>query len=208
MPSFTRERIVAALRELGARAWARGVVIDLAVYGGSCLALVSNFRVSTRDVDAVALRDQAVLDELAADVGVALGLPASWLNDGVRTYLSPAVDAPAQHELFATYPSETRPGLRVFVPNAAYMLAMKLLALRIDPAAESQDLPDILNLLDVVGLTRKDEIVEFAARFYPEARISGKLHLSIDTIWRERQRRAHNEGDESPRYLGRGGASG
>jgi hypothetical protein len=55
-----------------------------------------------------------------------------------------------------------QPGLRVFVPNAAYMLAMKLLALRIDPAAETQDLPDILALLDVVGLTRKEEIVEFA----------------------------------------------
>jgi hypothetical protein len=201
--AFTRERIVAAFCELGERAWARGVVIDLAVYGGSCLALASNFRISTRDVDAVALRDQTVLDELANEVGMALSLPASWLNDGVRTYLSPSVDAPEQHELFATYPTETRPGVRVFVPTAAYMLAMKLLALRIDPAGESQDLPDILGLLDVVGLTRKDEIVEFAARFYPEARISGKLRLAIDTIWRERQRRAQNEGDESPRYLGR-----
>lgn len=128
--AFTREGIVAAFRALGERAWARGVVIDLAVYGGSRLALASNFRISTRDVDAVALRDQAILDELADEVGMALSLPASWLNDGVRTYLSPSVDAPEQHELFATYPSETRPGLRVFVPNAAYMLAMKLRALR------------------------------------------------------------------------------
>jgi hypothetical protein len=118
------------------------------------------------------------------------------------------VDAPAQHELFATYPSETRPGLRVFVPSAAYLLAMKLLALRIDPAAETQDLPDILGLLDVVGLTHEDEIVEFAARFDPEARISGKLQLAIDTIWRERQRRAQNEGREPPRYLGRSRAPG
>jgi hypothetical protein len=29
--AFTHERIVAALRELGARAWSRGIVIDLAV---------------------------------------------------------------------------------------------------------------------------------------------------------------------------------
>jgi hypothetical protein len=150
-PPFTRERIVAALGELGARAWARGLVIDLAVYPGSCLTLVSNFRISTRDVDAVAVRDQGIVNDLAAEVAAALGLPPSWLNDGVRTYLSPRVDLPAQHELFATYPSEIQPGLRVFVPNAPYMLAMKLLALRIDPAAETQDLPDILALLDVVG---------------------------------------------------------
>jgi len=204
---FTRERIVAALRELGARAWSRGLTIDLAVYGGSCLALASNFRASTRDVDAVALCNQAIVDQLAAEVATTLGLPASWLNDGVRTYLSSRTDVQAQHELFATYPGEAEPGLRVFVPNAAYMLAMKLMALRIDPAAETQDLPDILALLDVVGLQRKEDIVEFAASFYPEARISGKLHLAIDAIWRERQRWEQNERDEPPRYLGRGRAS-
>ena len=60
VPAFTRERTVAALRELGARAWSRGLTIDLAVYGGSCLALASNFRASTRDVDAVALCNQAI----------------------------------------------------------------------------------------------------------------------------------------------------
>ena len=91
--------------------------------------------------------------------------------------------------------------------QAAYMLAMKLMALRIDPAAETQDLPDILALIEVVGLQRKEDIVEFAASFYPEARISGKLHLAIDAIWRERQRWEQNERDEPPRYLGRGRAS-
>jgi hypothetical protein len=204
--ALTREAIVAAFRDLGERAWSHGLVIDLAVYGGSCLALVSNFRISTRDVDAVALTDQVVTDRLAAEVASHLGLPAAWLNDGVRTYLSPMVDAPAaHHQLFATYPSEERPGLRVFVPNAAYMLAMKLMALRIDPAAETQDFPDILALLDVVGLARKEAIVEFVASFYPEARISGKLHLGIDAIWRAREDRRQHGAHEPPQYLGRRG---
>jgi hypothetical protein len=55
------------------------------------------------------------------------------------------------------------------------MLAMKLLALRLDPASDRYDLDDILNLMQVVGLHDKSQIVGFAARFYPEARISGKL---------------------------------
>ena len=36
-------------------------MIDIAIYGGSCLILVSNFRFNSEDVDAVALEDQALL---------------------------------------------------------------------------------------------------------------------------------------------------
>jgi hypothetical protein len=44
-----------------------GKVIDIAIYGGSCLILVSNFRFSSEDVDAVALEDQAFVDPGGTD---------------------------------------------------------------------------------------------------------------------------------------------
>jgi hypothetical protein len=50
-----------ALDELGQIAHEAGSVIDVAVYGGSCLMLVSNFRISTADADAVAATDQGFL---------------------------------------------------------------------------------------------------------------------------------------------------
>ena len=79
--------------------------------------------------------------------------PEDWLNDGVRTDLSPNVAGLARHHaLFRAYPSEAEPGLRVIVPTPEYIPAMKLMAMRIDPAAGTGDLADILNLLDVVGL--------------------------------------------------------
>jgi hypothetical protein len=65
------------------------------------------------------------------------------LNDGVRTYLSPQVEGFAQHTLFRTYPNEQTPGLRVSVPTAEYMLAMKLMALRIEPGTDRNDFVDI-----------------------------------------------------------------
>lgn len=125
-----------------------------------------------------------------------------------RAYLSPQVEGFAQHTLFRTYPSEEMPGLRVFVPSAEYMLAMKLMALRLDPASNRSDLDDILNLMQVVGLREKTEIVRFAARFYPEARISGKLALSVDYLWNEYTRCQRSPADDAPRYLGRSGPAG
>lgn len=167
--------------------------------------LASNFRIATQDIDAVADTDQDLVNRLARDVAAERGWPQDWLSDGVRTYLSPNVDGFAQHhQLFRTYPSESSPGLRVFVPTAEYLLAMKLMAMRLDPAAGKTDLQDILHLIDVVGITDKEQLRQFAAAFYPEARVSGRLHLGIDILWTAYQTRPRSEPHAS-RYLGRSG---
>jgi len=204
-PVFTAERLREAITELGQLAYDAGRVIDVAIYDGSCLMLVSNFRIATADVDAVAAEDQGFLDNLAQKVAARHGWPRDWLNDGVRTYLSPQVEGFAQHTLFRTYPREETPGLRVFVPGAEYILAMKLMALRLDPGGERNDLEDILNLMRVAGLKEKADILQFAGRFYPEARTSGRLALAVDHLWNEYSRRTQRPDNEPPRYLGRSG---
>jgi hypothetical protein len=202
---FDAGALADALDELGQIAHEAGRVIDVAVYGGSRLMLVSNFRIATADVDAVAATDQGFLDTAAQTITARRGWPRDWLNDGVRTYLSPAVEGFAQHTVFRTYPSEQTPGLRLFVPTPEYMLAMKLMALRIEPGSDRNDLEDILNLMQVTGLKEKSDIVEFAARFYPEARTTGRLVLSVDHLWNEYSRRLQRPAHEPPQYLGRSG---
>jgi hypothetical protein len=194
-----------ALTDLGTRAFAQGKTVELAVYGGSALMLASNFRIASEDVDAVAATDQGLIDQLAREIAVERGWAPDWLNDGVRTYLSPNVDGLGQHHvLFRTYPDEQRPGLRVFVPTAEYLLAMKLIAMRLDPAGGSSDLGDILRLIEVVSIVDKRELQSFAEMFYPEARVSGRVRLGIETIWAEREKSKPGGGD-APSYPGRGG---
>jgi hypothetical protein len=205
---FTPECLGDALNELGQIAYEAGRVIDIAIYDGSCLMLVSNFRIATADVDAVATDDQGFIDSAAQTIAAHRGWPRDWLNDGVRTYLSPLVDGFEQHTLFRTYPREETPGLRVFVPTAEYILAMKLMALRLDPGAGKSDLEDILSLMQVTGMKEKSDILRFASRFYPGARTSGKLVLAIDHLWTEYSRRRERPVHETPRYLGRSGPEG
>ena len=86
---LTAAAIQDAFMELGTLARNEGKIIDLAVYGGSALMLASNFRIATRNVDAVALADQGFVDRLAAKIGARRGWTHDWLNDGVRVYVSP-----------------------------------------------------------------------------------------------------------------------
>ncbi len=194
-----------AFMELGTEARREGKVIDLAVYGGSALMLASNFRVTTQDVDGVVEGDPSTIERLAREVARKRGWPHDWLNDGVRTYLSPNVNGLKEHHaLFCAYPSEQEPGLRVFVPTPEYMLAMKLMAFRIDPVAGKSDIVDIINLIEVIGLESADEALEFAAAFYPEARISGRLKLGIRELWRIKNSPTPEGKHDAPAYLGRG----
>jgi hypothetical protein len=201
---LTAQDLHDAFMELGAQARREGKVIDLAIYGGSALMLASNFRIATQDVDAVVEGDQGILARWADDIARTRNWPQDWLNDGVRTYLSPNVSGIQEHHaLFRAYPSEQEPGLRIFVPSPEYMLAMKLMAMRLDPTGGKSDLADIINLIDVVGLNTPEDVVEFAASFYPEAKISGRLRLGIRELWRVKDNSTQEGRHAAPTYLGR-----
>ena len=60
----------------------------------------------------------------------------------------------------------------------------------------------------VLVLKEKADIVQFAARFYPEARTSGALALAVDDLWNEYSRRLERPDHEPPQYLGRSGPEG
>jgi len=91
--------------ELGTRARQEGKVIDLATYGGSALMLASNFCVATQDVDAVTKGSQETIARLAEDIARARNWPRDWLDDGVRTYLSPNIHGLLEHHaLLRAYP--------------------------------------------------------------------------------------------------------
>ncbi len=60
-PGFDGDIFADALSKLGQVAHEAGRVIDIALYGGSCLMLVSNFRLARR-CGRVAADDQGFLD--------------------------------------------------------------------------------------------------------------------------------------------------
>ena len=75
--------------------------------------------------------------------------------------------------------------------------------MRLDPTDDKSDLADIVNLIDVVGLQTPEDVLDFAASFYPEANISARLRLGIRELWRLKDNSTaevahrHNVGEES-----------
>ena len=178
-----------AFDEIGRAAVAAGTRLQIAVYGGSALMLASNFRFATEDVDVSRLEQpwpewlRAIIEKLAQKNGWA----EDWFNDGVVFHLSALADPVDDHLEFSTFPRGSEPpGLMVYLPSAAYLLALKLKAIRVnDPVRGEQERLDILNLMQVVGVRTAEEAIALLARYFPNSGASAEKQKFLLTYMKK-----------------------
>lgn len=181
---LSRKLLERAFEMMGDLAAQDGKVIDIAVYGGSCLLLAGNIRHVTRDVDAVFLSERSRGYELADLVGRRLGLPDDWLNQAVKSVAPPKGNPQPNLLPFGEYPRNGQIGLRVYLPTPEYMLAMKLLANRLDdPEGLARDRRDLYFLMDVTGLATAEQLAELVTLCYPQVPgINSRIAAKIEDI--------------------------
>lgn len=196
--AFDRGALLDAFDRIGRAAALAGTKLQIAVYGGSALMLASNFRFATEDVDVSELEHPlpgwlaAVVDEIAKEKGWL----DDWFNDGVAFHLSPLADRALDHLEFGTFPRDgTPPGLAVSVPSAEYLLALKLKAARVtDPLRGETERLDILNLMQVVGISTVEEAIALLGRYFPvSAASSEKQRFLLKNMNRK-------GGNDAPKY--------
>jgi hypothetical protein len=161
---LTREIIERAFDEVGALAAARGITIEIAVYGGSCLILASDIRNASGDVDAVFLAGGTAVREIADQVAVRLGLPGDWINEGVKRMAPPPGDPQPNLILSGEYPRSPNSivGLRVHLPPPAYMLAMKIRRAAGETDKIESDLSDAVARMKVTKLATEQQLVDLS----------------------------------------------
>lgn len=195
---FGREALLDAFDKIGRAAARAGAKLQIAVYGGSALMLVSNFRFATEDVDVSEL-PRPLPEWLATaihEIAEQNQWQDDWFNDGVAFHLSPLADRAADHLEFGTFPRDgTPPGLVVSVPSAEYLLALKLKAVRLaDPIRGETERLDILNLMRVVGISTVEDAIALLGRYFPMSAASPeKQRFLLKNMNRE-------GGTDAPKY--------
>ncbi len=148
-----------------------GTVGELFLVGGAVMCLAYAARPSTQDVDA-AFRPTAKVRAAANRVAAQAGIPADWLNDGVKGFFSDRGDFAPFLEL---------EHLRVMVAQPEYLLAMKCLAMRI--GAEFHDEDDVRYLLRHLDVRSAVRAIELITRYYPVERFPQKtLYVLADLL--------------------------
>lgn len=160
---LNKSTILQALERLGELAEETGLHLHICIYGGSAMLLAYDSRDISRDVDVVIHPVEAGL-EPARQVGDELGLHRDWLNDEVRFHISENDrDGRRSFEL----PFESK-GLKVEVPTANYLLAMKAKACREPVPGAEVDAADLRFLIRKMKIRSFDQIRQQLDRFFPE----------------------------------------
>ncbi len=178
--SLTKVRITGALRRLGELAQAEQLTIELALYGGAVFTLVYGSREATKDVDAL-VRPAKDARRLAAVVAREQGLPDDWLNDQVKQFLSP------KGERRRWEVPGLGPGLKISVPTAAYLLALKLRACRPPLPGYAGDEADILFLLAKMKPKSVAAVEKLFRKFFPGDELDERAVALVAHAIKERQ---------------------
>lgn len=168
-PALDRDRILQAFEALGADLAERGLLIEIAVYGGGALMLQFAWRRGTDDVDAVVREgfDEAALAPSVRRVAERMGLPPDWLNNAVGMY-TPLDEDEGLFMAAGSYPAGGTPGLRTVLAKPDYLLAMKLQSLQNFDRGD-RDLNDAAALATHLGIADEAALHALYRSVYGEA---------------------------------------
>ena len=176
--ALTRDQILAALNALSQELGRRGVTGEVCLFGGTVMVLAFTARLTTKDVDALFEPAQSIR-EIAHRIAEDQHLPANWLNDGVKGFLS------ARHD---TTPGNLPqfPHLRLTMPVPEYLLAMKCMAARLGSTSdEPSDVADISFLVRHLKLKSAQEVLDVVGQYYPTNRIPVKTQYLVEGLFAE-----------------------
>jgi hypothetical protein len=176
--TLKREQILAALQALSEELGKQGVTGEVCLFGGTVMVLAFTARLSTKDVDAL-FQPAQTIRELARRIAAEQHLPADWLNDGVKGFIS------IRHETTAGNLPQF-PHLRLTMPVPEYLLAMKCMAARIGGTTdEPSDVADIVFLVRHLQFNSAKEVLDLVGQYYPANRIPVKTQYLVEGLFAE-----------------------
>jgi hypothetical protein len=173
-----REIILKAFREISDGLGRRNTHGELCIFGGTVMVLAFAARTSTKDVDAI-FEPTRIIREIAREVGESNGFPSNWLNDAAKAFVSD------RHKTVQGSLPQF-PNLRLTMPTAEYLLAMKCIASRIGAVeGESGDVYDIVFLIRHLGLKSPQDVMNIVADYYPPDRVPAKAQYLVEGLFGE-----------------------
>jgi hypothetical protein len=174
---LNRETILKALALLDEALRQKETTGEICIFGGAAMILAFDAGFATRDVDAIFV-PKTIISNAILSIAEELELPKSWLNDGVKGFIS-------ENEDFTEESMPSYENLRVIRPSARYLLAMKCLASRVSGYGERGDVTDIKVLWKHLACRSVDEVMGIVLEYYPPAQIPAKTQFLIEEIFDE-----------------------
>ena len=150
---------------------------EITIYGGSVMVLAFDARASTMDVDAI-FKPSSSITEVIMYVAHKNDLPAGWLNQAVRAYVSKKDHTVDVGKVKSLNKLANLSHLKVYIPVPEYLLAMKLMSMRID----TLDRFDARFLIKKLGYSSLNEALEVVSKYYPGKAVSDITKIFVKEV--------------------------
>ncbi len=163
-----KEEIKKLLKALNQELQKMKIKGEIGLCGGAVMCLVFQTRQATKDVDAI-FEPSSEIRKASEKVAKLFGLNPDWLNDAAKAFFE--VDPPKEKVLELSH-------LRVWAPQADYMLAMKCISARFD----TFDRDDVQFLIRYLKLKSAEEVFRIIEKYYPHRQIPAKTQFLVEEL--------------------------
>ncbi|MBI4041658.1 MAG: hypothetical protein HY390_07320 [Deltaproteobacteria bacterium] len=172
---LTVEKIKELFEALNEKLKLRGDIGEIGIIGGAVMCLVYQSRKATRDVNAI-FKPTHVIRQCAAELAASYHLPTDWLNDAAKGYLQ---------NTFKRQDVMNLSHLRIWAPEAEYMLAMKCLSARWD----THDREDVIFLIQFLKIDSAERVFKLIESYYPKKQIPPKTQFFIEEVFDPKEKK-------------------
>ncbi|CAN5198555.1 hypothetical protein BH20ACI2_BH20ACI2_21120 [soil metagenome] len=162
---MTAEEITQYLTELNDELRLMDIKGEVSLFGGAVMVLAFKARPATKDVDAI-FEPVREIRNASHRIAERHGLRLDWLNLAVKMFV---VDH--AREVLLEFSN-----LIVTVPDANYLLAMKMLAMR----PNTEDEKDAILLIEHLGFDHREQVLAIIRGFYPKKEVKAGALLWLE----------------------------
>ncbi len=161
---------------------------EILITGGASMCLVFSARSATKDIDAI-YEPKSVINDIAAKIAFEKDLPKSWLNDSVKCFINSK--AYEKKMLLKIYSN-----LKIYSVIPEYLLAMKLMASRMESETDKKDIIFLMKYLGIDTVDKANKMIDstFKSEFIlPKTRYV--IEECLEEILEERKAARYDDPD-------------
>jgi hypothetical protein len=125
---------------------------EILITGGASMCLVFSARSATKDIDAI-YEPKSIINDIAAKIASEKGMPKSWLNDSVKDFMN--AKSYEKKMLLKTYSN-----LKLYSVMPEYLLAMKLMAARMESETDKKDIIFLMKHLGIDTIEKANRLLD------------------------------------------------
>jgi len=169
---MTKETIIKAFKRLSELLAKQDTQAEIYIVGGAAMVLAYGARTFTKDIDAI-YSNKEIVYKISKEIAEEMNLSEYWINDAAKSFI------PLKKDDNSIVIIDEQ-NLKVMAASEEYMLAMKLLASRVE------DKPDIKFLLNKLNVKSAVDALYIVRDLYPDKLIQPKTQYILEEMFSQK----------------------